>query len=478
MKLALAGRRAALLGAALACLAAPAVASANGRYPAAGEIALDPAAPGTILVRATYGLLLTRNNGQEWSWICEDAVGFGGNEDPMLAFAADGSILAGTFEGLSVSRDTGCDWGFVGGGLAGVYVIDLDMEKNDPSKGVLLARDDAGLVQLWETGDDGATWTQAGVSLPPSFVGLTVETAPSDPDRVYASGDLGPPSFPAYPGVIERSDDRGATWQSLLIPGSDDQTLPYISAVDPQDPDVLYVRLDGDPTDQLIVSTDGGTTWTKIFESKTPELGATSPLPGFALSPDGSTVAVGGPNDGLWTAPASTLAFTQVSTMSALCLTWSPAGLYGCADEIADDFTAGISTDQGKTWTPLLHLAGLCGPLACGADSGVTLSCTDSLAPGGRRHRRPRMPGRAEQHRVVGLRRRRRRRRGRRLHVRRRRGNRGRAHLAGGRAARRRRPRGAPPATHVGDRSSRPSSPRSVVRSASTCAAGAVPPKA
>src|SRR5262249_40411659 len=67
----------------------------------------------------------------------------------------------------------------------------------------------------------------------------------------------------------------------------------------------------------------------------------------------------------------------KASTMSALCLTWSADGLYGCADEITDAFTAGISTDQGKTWTPLLHLAGLCGPLACGASSSVTKLCTD-----------------------------------------------------------------------------------------------------
>ncbi len=381
MKHALAGRRAAGLAAALAYLAAPALAWANGRYPAAGQIALDATAPDTLLVRATYGLLLTRNDGEEWSWICEDAVGFGGTEDPMLAFTAQGSILAGTFEGLAVSRDTGCDWGFAGGALAGAYVIDLAMDKGNPASGVLLvsSNGDAGayVTQLWETGDSGATWTQAGVSLPPSFVGLTVDTAPSDPNRVYASGSLGPPDYPTYPGVIERSDDRGATWQPLLIPGSDDENLPYIGAVDPQDPDVLYVRLNGNPTDQLVVSRDGGATWTKVFETRVPVLGDTSPLLGFAVSPDGSMVATGGPMDGLWTAPASTLAFTQVSTMSALCLTWSPAGLYGCADELADGFTAGRSTDQGKTWTPLLHLAGVCGPLACGASSSVTRLCTD-----------------------------------------------------------------------------------------------------
>ena len=252
------------------------------------------------------------------------------------------------------------------------------MEKGDPSKGVLLAADDAGgLTQLWETGNDGATWTQAGVNLPPSFVGLTVETAPSDRNRVYASGRLGPPDYPAQPGVdraLRRSRGHVA---AAVHPRQRRPDLPYVSAVDPQDPDVLYVRLDGNPTDQLVVSKDGGASWTKVFETKTPALGDTADLLGFALSPDGGTVAVGGPKDGLWTAPASTLAFSKASTMSALCLTWSTDGLYGCADEIADEFTAGISTDQGKTWTPLLHLAGLCGPLACGAESGVTKRCTD-----------------------------------------------------------------------------------------------------
>ena len=376
------------LGAAIACLAAPATASANGRFPAAGQLALDPADPDVLLVRATYGLLLTRDASTHWSWVCEDVVGYGGYEDPMMSFTADGTILAATFEGLGVSHDTGCDWAFAGSGLAGQYVVDLDLEKGDPSRGVLLVADDAGpeggtpdyVMQLWQTADSGGTWAQAGVNLPASFFGVTVETAPSDPDRVYASGTLGPPDYPAHPGVIERSDDRGATWQPMLIPGSDDANVPYIGAVDPQNPDVVYVRLDGNPTDQLVVSQDGGATWTKVFETSVPPQGATSPLLGLALSPDGSMVAAGGPNDGLWTAPASTLAFTKASSMSALCLTWSTAGLYGCGDELADGFTAGVSTDQGKTWTPLLHRAGLCGPLACAADSGVATQCA-SLWP-------------------------------------------------------------------------------------------------
>jgi hypothetical protein len=367
-------RHLALLAAALTTLAIATPARGNGRFPQANQIALSPADPSTILVRATYGLLLTRDGGQRWSWICEPAVGFDGPEDPMVAFTKDGTLLAGLFEGLSVSHDAGCQWDFAPGGLSAGFVVDLSVDEGDPSSGVVLASlgagvDDAGApvyrTQLWQTSDNGVTWSASGSALPPELVALTVDTAPSDPSRVYVSGHLAPP---AYGGVIERSDDRGATWQEQVIPGADGSHLPYIGAVDPTSPDVLYVRLDGDPVDQLLVSKDGGATWQKVFET-------TGNMSGFALSPDGATVALGGASDGLWTAPAATLQFTKSSAAEVACLTWSLGGLYACADETADMFTVGLSTDQGKTWRPLMHLPDLCGPLECDASTSVGQQC-------------------------------------------------------------------------------------------------------
>ena len=320
------GRRAALLGAALSVLALASPARANGRYPASSQLALSPKDPSVLLVRATYGLLLSRDAGRTWSWICEAAVGYGSEEDPMMAFTADGTLLAGIFEGLSVGTPDACVWSFAPGALADKFVIDIALDKVDPSRGVLIisnsvGQDDAGapgfLTQLWQTADHGHTWAQAGVSLPSQFLGLTVDTAPSNPQRVYLSGRNGPPD---YPGVLERSDDRGATWQMLPIPGADSTHLPYIGAVDPQNPDVLYVRLDSDPADTLLVSKDGGATWTTAY----PAMGK---LTGFALSPDGATVAIGGSFDGVLTAPSSTLAFTKASSVGALCLTWGASGL-------------------------------------------------------------------------------------------------------------------------------------------------------
>ena len=369
MKLRLLGSAAAF---AFAASLAPRSALANGRFPAAGQIVVNPSDPNHLVVRATYGLTVSNDHGAHWSWVCEAAVGYGGTEDPMMAITADGSLIAGIFEGLSTSHDKGCQWDFAQGGLKGRYVIDLATEKLTPKNAVLLISNSIGgsmfLTELWETKDNAATWTLAGVDMPVDFLGLTLDAAPSDPDRVYVSGRYGKPG---YDGAIERTNDRGKTWQKLLIPGSNDTALPYIGGIDPVNADVVYVRLDSAKTDKLMVTKDGGTTWKDAFTS-------TGNLLGFAISPDGATVAVGGDTDGVWTAPSSTLAFKQVSKVGAKCLTWTSAGLYACANEFVDGFAVGLSTNQGATFTPVMHLQVNCGPKECGATTTNGSKCPDA----------------------------------------------------------------------------------------------------
>lgn len=351
-------------------LTAAGPARANGRYPAAGLIALDPSDPKHIVVRATYGVISTDDDGATWRWVCEQSVGFSDNEDPMVAITKNGTILAGVFKGLSASTDRGCSYTFAGGALADRYVVDLSTEKESPDHALAILSNGIGggkfETRVFESLDDGATWTQAGVDLPQDFLGLSIDAAPSDPQRLYASGRYGAPD---YPGAIERSDDRGATWTRLDIPGSDDKHPPYLSAIDPSDPDRVYVRLDTPEADLLVVSDDAGLTWKTAFEG-------TGALLGFALSPDGATVAVGGDKDGLWTAPKDTLAFTKVSELEVRCLTWSPDRLYACANEFKDGFHVGYSTNAGKTFTAFEHLASVC-PMECPAGTPTKELCAD-----------------------------------------------------------------------------------------------------
>jgi len=342
---------------------------ANGRFPIADHLVIDPNDPSHLVLRTTYGVLETSDAGASWGWTCEAAVGYGGTQDPAVAILADGTVLAGVFEGLAVTHDRGCAWAFAEGPLKGEYIIDVSTQKEDPSRGVAMTSTGTGSgfhVIVAETADNGVTWTQAGSALMNDFIALTLDTAPSNPKRIYASGLVGKALAP----TLERSDDRGVTWTRIYLDPTWAKDVPFLSAIDPTNPDRLYVRLSGDPIDRLLFSSDGGVTFSEIFTGQ-------DDLLGFALSPDGSRVVVGGPKDGVYIANTSDHVFTQQSALYTRCLAWSDAGLYACGNEFTDMFTLGLSNDEGKTFKPIYHLKDIC-PLVCPDGSPTPPACVQT----------------------------------------------------------------------------------------------------
>ncbi|MFI5299793.1 MAG: WD40/YVTN/BNR-like repeat-containing protein, partial [Polyangiales bacterium] len=227
--------------------------------------------------------------------------------------------------------------------------------------------DAAGVFQtiVAESKDDGRTWASIGTAIPEDFVSETIDSSESNPLRLYVTGTVGIP----HQGFLERSDDRAQSWQRWPIDlhGGD---APYLAAIDPTDPDRLYVRIDASGTDPVLQSIDGGKTFTLIFTS-------TSAVLGFAISPDGSQIAVGSAKDGILIASRGpTPTFAKASSVGAACLTWTTAGLYACGREFPDGFTVGLSIDTGKSFGSLDHLSDL-SPLACPADSGTGSVCPD-----------------------------------------------------------------------------------------------------
>jgi photosystem II stability/assembly factor-like uncharacterized protein len=350
---------------ALAMLLGAGEAAANGRFPAAGHIAVNPTDGAHIAVRTTYGILTTRDAGKSWDWICEQAVQWTGQYDPSIAVTADGTILAGIYDHLGVGHGDACAWSSPAP-LVQKNVIDVSTERAMPSSAVVMTSNQTGtdtfVTELWASSDNATNWSQAGVDLPTDFSALTVDVAPSDAQRVYASGIRA-----GTAGVLVRSVDRGATWETLDIPGSDQNKAPYIAAIDPMNPQQLYVRLAGAPG-KLLVSTDGGSIWSEAFAG----MGV---LKGFALSPDGAKILVGGETDGIWRASAADLVFSKVSDVGAQCLSWAGAGVYVCAAEFKDNFTVGLSTDEGATFEPVMHLSCIRGPLACDPGTDVGGAC-------------------------------------------------------------------------------------------------------
>lgn len=341
-------------------------ASANGRFPAANQIVVDPTNANHIVVRTTYGILVSSDAGKAWDWVCEQAVEWTGQYDPPVTLTKDGTLIAGVYDHLGVGTQGGCAWDRPPP-LETKNVIDVSTQKNDPQVAVALTSNAmAGsmfVTQVWRSSDNGANWAKVGMDLPTDFVGTTLDVAPSDPKFIITSGQIGK----GGPGVLQVSTDDGMTWVKRDIPGTDIDHVPYIAAIDPTDPMKIYVRLTG-PQGVLLATSNGGISWTNVFTGQ-------GILKGFALSPDGSSILAGGETDGIHQISTADFTETQISTVHAQCLVWTDNAIFACGPEAKDGFTVGKSVDGGKTFMPLNLLACVRGPLACDAATDVGMAC-------------------------------------------------------------------------------------------------------
>jgi hypothetical protein len=345
-------------------------ARANGRYPATGQIVISPSNQDMLILRTTFGLLVSSDGGRDWAWVCESAIGFNGDEDPTIGATSDGSILATLYEGLAVSVDGGCSWGFASA-LSGLAAADVAVRSDNPHAALSLAwkstTDDAGLTtfdsRIYRTVDDGAQWTWIG-SLPGSTVfPQTLDVATSDSSRVYVSAVRG--IYETQGVTLYVSRDGATTFVENTVPiDTKLESGAFIAAVDPSNADRVYLRTW--PISRLLVSDDAGLTFASV-------LSFSGEMQGFALSPDGGTIYAGGPSDGLWVGDAATLQFSQVSSIPVECLATSGAKLFACSSE--DAFALGVSIDGGQSFTPLFRLGDLSTVLACPVSSGVA-ACT------------------------------------------------------------------------------------------------------
>jgi MYXO-CTERM domain-containing protein len=376
-------RHAFLAAAVASCLLAAApTASANGRFPASNALLFSPTNPQLVILRTTFGILPSYDYGTTWTWLCEDTLGLPptANEDPNLGLTKTNALIAGLSLGLEVSPDTGCSWTTVdGGGLAGQLVKDIVVRPDAPDTILAVTstfEPDAGLdggqgytQYVYSSTNDGAQWSKLG-TIDPGATVTTIEVAASDPQRVYVSAFRGEGMQRTVSIFV--SKDAGQTWTEHVLPSSaydpNTESAIYIAAVDPGNADLLYIRSEG--ASRLTVSKDGAQTFQQPFTMPQGD-----EMEGFALSPDGTKIWVGGPNTGLFSAATSDYAFSQVSSIHVQCLATRGTDLWACSDE-PSGFIAGISQDDGKTFTAKLHLTTIAGPMACPPTTTAGALCT------------------------------------------------------------------------------------------------------
>jgi MYXO-CTERM domain-containing protein len=363
---------------ALAALLQSLPAAANGRYPASNALLFSPSDSNLVVLRATFGILLSHDGGATWTWLCEDALGLpaAASEDPALGVTAYDSIVAGIYGGLEVSPDTGCTWAFAAGGLAHQNVVDVTVRRDAPHTVLALTSTyapDAGadgsagyLSQVYQSNDDGTNWLPLGVPIDPGVAVTSIEVAPAPGGGalLYVVGfHVAAPGVPRFFFAVD-----GAAWTERPMPPLSHEVSMYVAGVDPADASRVYLRSEGAPTagqSRLFVTTDQG----QSFQAP---LALGGQMLGFALSADGSKIYAGSAQDGLYVALRANLdagsPFQKTSSIHVQCLATHGTDLWACSDE-ASGFVAGVSADDGSSFAAKLHINGIQSAIACAPDA-------------------------------------------------------------------------------------------------------------
>lgn len=349
--------------------------NANGpcRFPDSLDLVQDRA-PNDLILASNFGLVLPATDGNGFQFVCEEVLG--GRISDRTRVGPDGRAYVPGLDGLYVSSPDGCTWTRAAGILLGRSVFDVAIDPSTPGK-------------LWAVGGDprvlalstdgGATMT-AVQAFPSTLTFIRIALAPSNPRIMYLAGYGANVAL-----VLAVSEDGGANFTidenaSAGVAGA--REVVDLVGIAPDDPKTVYLSVTNVGGDQIWKSTAGGRAPVKILT-----LGEQGRQLGFTFGADASTIFVGGFD--LLETVGKPPAYVYVSHDAGTtwdrhpslatgpryrCLHYRDGKLHACAGDtnIGDTFLVGESTDEGRTWTPLMTIADLKGVRSCVADRCAT----------------------------------------------------------------------------------------------------------
>lgn len=338
-------------------------ARANGAFPFVSQLVSNTAHPEQLVLRGNFGLVVSRDAGKNWDWLCEGGMGYQ-NVEPPIALLDSGVIVLALPTGIARSDSSWCSFETLSA-TQGNFV-DVSAEHAKPEAAVALSVDlNALSSQVWESLDDGKTFQPLGPAIK-DFVATTIDVAATDAKVIYVSGTSSDGK-----GLLLRSDDHGGSYQPHELPSSLlISTAPYISALDPKALDTVYLRSDSAPG-TLMITRDGG----QKFEEM---LRLSAPIKAFALSPDGSSVLAATVGSGIYRIDTATLEQDKLACTGVWCFTWTKDGVFACGDLVANGYLVAASADEGRTFESLVTPTCVRGVFACDASTTIGSACPDA----------------------------------------------------------------------------------------------------
>jgi uncharacterized membrane protein YgcG len=337
-----------------AALSAP-VARADGAFPGSESILTPAALPHHIILATNFGLVTSRDDGATWTWSCEQTLSELPSLYQMGAPPLNRIYAVGT-NGLVFTDDQSCTWALARGLTPGTTLLDAFPDPSDVDRVLAIAAGaaEAGVTfEILESTNAGATFEATRYTAAAGDQLTGVEIAPSSSSIVYLTMTVGRAFVPA----LVRSDDGGVTWVvrdlgAALGAGTNQIRL---IAIDPEDPDTVYLRVGSSTGERLAITHDGGLT------VSTPVTFDGGVLTAFARLPSGALVVAGA----LKFQPVAYRSRDRGATFEPLA---PPAGFrafgtradllygvteYGPTDMMPGRWAIGVSHDEGTTWTPL-----------------------------------------------------------------------------------------------------------------------------
>lgn len=367
-------------------------ASANGRDPYSATVHWQRGSEQNIAAGMTFGLVLSHDGGATWQWMCEKAIGYGGQFDPDYEYTSTGAIFATTFDGMKVMRD-GCTFAATPPGMTFVSRIEQDKDG-----GFYYAASDPMDSKIYKSINDGSTFSS--VTPPGALPGdwwESIETAPSNAQNVYLTGfrldqkctaNSGNPGTPCTMStectnggmcepqktfLLYKSTNGGTSYTAMNMTGittTSQNSVIQIMGISPVDVNTLYVKVTletGNDGDSIYKSTNGGTSWTKIL-SKNSRFGLA-----FLVRYDGTCVA-GTRELGAWKSTGCDTTWTDLTSAPHIgCLYENSAHeVWACTQNTAvqqlgldaDGYGLMKSTDL-TTWTGVLKYEDIKQPVDC-----------------------------------------------------------------------------------------------------------------
>lgn len=353
-------------------------ARADGAFPTAQAILLDPTRSADMVLATNFGLVASHDGGQSWSYGCETSLTTNAYQYLRVA-PASSRIWALSTAGLVFSDDEGCTWVGAGGTLAGAFVTDYFVSRRDPSWVVAIAGGVAGHgASLYSSHDGGTTFAATPLYRLQGDGALDgAEIAGAGGASLYV---VARPA-PDHHVTLALSRDAGETWSSRDLAASlaaavgEDATVT-LAGVDKDDDQRIYLRVranaNGVESDGVALTTDGGATLTVPLS-----------VPGalfntFLQRADGTLLIAGRDGGGgslayLSRDRGATFVPWNLGKLRVTGLAERGATLFAATDNFADRMALASSDDGGDTWTARMSFDRIssvqsCLRDACGAD--------------------------------------------------------------------------------------------------------------